>query len=44
LPDDNIKFVSQAAAMEFYPVEKEEDRKLVFHIVSDDRNHYSFYT
>ena len=44
LPDDNIKFVSQAAAMEFYPVEKEEDRKLVFRIVSDDRNHYSFYT
>jgi len=44
LPDDNIKFVSQAAAMEYYPVENEEDRKLVFHIMSDNRTHHSFYT
>lgn len=43
LPDDNIKFVSQAAAMEYYPVEDEQDRKLVFHIITDDRNHNSFY-
>jgi len=43
LPDDNIKFISQAAAMEYYPVDDEQDRKLVFHIITDDRNHNSFY-
>ena len=43
LPDDNIKFVSQAAAMEYYPVEDEQDRQLVFHIMTDDRSHNSFY-
>ena len=44
LPDDNIKYVSKAAAMEFYPVESEEERQLVFHIKDDTRLHRSFYT
>lgn len=44
LPDDNIKYVSKAAAMEFYPVESEAERKLVFTIKTDDRTHTSFYT
>lgn len=43
LPDDNIKYVSRAAAMEFFPVEHEDDRKLVFIISADPRSHDSFY-
>ena len=43
IPDDNIKYVSKAASMEFFPVENEEDRKLVFTITSDTRKHTYFY-
>ena len=41
--DDNIKYVSKAASMEFFPVETTEERKLVFHITSDTRRHAYFY-
>ncbi len=37
LPDDNILFVTKAAAPEFFPVQEEEDRKLVFTITTDTR-------
>lgn len=43
IPDDNIKYVSKAASMEFCPVETTEERKLVFTITSDDRKHTMFY-
>lgn len=43
MPDDNIKYVSRAASMEYVPVESEEDRKLVFYICSDARKHQFFY-
>jgi hypothetical protein len=43
LPDDNIHYVSRAASMEYYPVETEEERKLVFYIYKDPRNHNLFY-
>ena len=41
--DDNIKYVSKAASMEFFPVKTEEERKLVFTITSDSRKHTYFY-
>lgn len=44
IPDDNIRYVSKAASMEYYPVETTEERKLVFTITSDDRKHTMFYT
>lgn len=37
LPEDNIMYVTAAAAPEFFPVEEDEDRKLVFSIYLDDR-------
>jgi hypothetical protein len=43
IPDDNIKYVSKAASMEFFPVETTEERKLVFTITSDTREHTLFY-
>jgi hypothetical protein len=43
LPDDNIKYVSRAASMEYYPVETTEERKLVFSIYKDERKHNIFY-
>ena len=43
LPDDNIKYVSKAASMEYFPVETEEERKLVFTIYKDERKHNLFY-
>ena len=43
IPDDNIKYVSKAASMEFFPVETEEERKLVFTLKSDTRKHTFFY-
>jgi len=41
--DDNIQYISKAASMEFWPIEDEEDRKLVFVITQDTRQHESFY-
>jgi len=38
LPEDNIMYVTKAAAPEFFPVESEEQRKLVFVIKQDRRN------
>lgn len=38
LADDNVMYVTSAAAPEFYPVDSEEDRKLVFNIYEDDRD------
>jgi len=43
IPDDNIKYISKSASIEFYPVETEEERKLVFVIKPDTRNHSTFY-
>ena len=43
IPDDNIKYVSKAASMEFFPVETTEERKLVFTITTDTREHTLFY-
>jgi len=43
IPDDNIKYVSKAASMEFFPVANTEERKLVFTISSDTRKHTYFY-
>lgn len=38
LPEDNVMYVTAAAAPEFYPIEDEEDRKLVFKIYKDERD------
>jgi hypothetical protein len=38
LAEDNVMYVTAAAAPEFYPVENEEDRKLVFLIYKDERD------
>jgi len=38
LAEDNVMYVTAAAAPEFYPVEDEEDRKLVFLIYKDERD------
>jgi hypothetical protein len=43
IPDDNIKYVSKAASMEFFPVQDEGERKLVFTLKSDTRKHTFFY-
>jgi len=38
LAEDNVMYVTAAAAPEFYPVDDEKDRKLVFKIYEDDRD------
>jgi len=38
LPEDNVMYVTAAAAPEFYPVDTEEERKLVFKIYEDTRD------
>lgn len=38
LAEDNVMYVTAAAAPEFFPVDDEEDRKLVFLIYKDDRD------
>jgi hypothetical protein len=38
LAEDNVMYVTAAAAPEFYPVDDEKDRKLVFKIYKDDRD------
>jgi len=38
LAEDNVMYVTAAAAPEFYPVDNEEDRKLVFKIYKDERD------
>jgi hypothetical protein len=38
LAEDNVMYVTAAAAPEFYPVNDEKDRKLVFKIYEDDRD------
>lgn len=36
IPNDNIGYISAAAAPEFFPVTREQDRKIVFVIVPED--------
>jgi hypothetical protein len=38
LAEDNVMYVTAAAAPEFYPVDNEDDRKLVFKIYQDERD------
>ena len=38
LAEDNVMYVTAAAAPEFYPVDNEDDRKLVFKIYKDERD------
>lgn len=38
LAEDNVMYITAAAAPEFFPVEDEEDRKLVFNIYKDTRD------
>ena len=38
LAEDNVMYVTAAAAPEFYPVDTEDDRKLVFKIYKDERD------
>jgi|TARA_R110000744_G_scaffold5036_1_gene17732 hypothetical protein len=37
LPDDDIKYITQASAPRFFPVDTEEERKLIFHITTETR-------
>jgi len=37
LPEDNITYITKSAAPEFFPVEDEEDRKMVFKIIKEER-------
>lgn len=37
IPDDNIFYITKAPAFSYYPVERLEDRKLVYRITQDDR-------
>lgn len=37
IPDDNIFYITQAPAFSYHPVERLEDRKLVYRITKDDR-------
>jgi hypothetical protein len=37
LPNDSIKYITKAPSPEFYPVDREQDRKIVFKISHDDR-------
>ena len=37
IPDDNIYFITQAPSFSYCPVERLEDRKLVYRITTDDR-------
>jgi hypothetical protein len=43
IPDDNIRYVSRSASIEFHAVENEEDKKLVFIIKQDHRTNDPFY-
>lgn len=38
IPDDNIQYVTKPASPEFFPVQTQEERKIVFKIYKDDRN------
>ena len=38
LAEDNVMYVTAAAAPEFYPVDNEDNRKLVFKIYQDERD------
>lgn len=38
IPDDNIFYITQAPAFSYHPVDRLEDRKLVYRIRKDDRN------
>ena len=37
LPDDDIRYITKAGAPEFFPVDSEQERKLVFTISPEDR-------
>jgi hypothetical protein len=37
IPEDNITYITKSAAPEFYPVESEDDRKMVFKITKEER-------
>lgn len=37
LPNDSIKYITKAPSPEFYPVDKEADRKIVFELSHDSR-------
>lgn len=37
IPDDNIFYITKAPAFSYHPVERLEDRKLVYRITKDDR-------
>lgn len=38
LPEDNVMYITHAAAPQFFPVDDEEDRKLVFKVYKDVRD------
>jgi len=38
LPDDDIKYITKAGAPRFFPVDTEEERKLIFHISTETRD------
>ena len=45
IPDDCVKYITKSTSFEFYPIAKYEDRKMIFHIQSDQRsiiNHVMF--
>lgn len=37
IPDDNIFYITKAPAFSYHPVERLEDRKLIYRITKDDR-------
>lgn len=38
IPDDDIRYITKAGAPRFFPVDTEEERKLVFHITTEKRD------